>query len=76
MPNVSKEIDINVTDGSLAGHGGGDAIMVRQFVEMIANEENTEMLSAVEHSVESHLVALLAEQSRLHNGESLPIELE
>ena len=72
----SKEIDINVTDGSLAGHGGGDAIMVRQFVEMIANEENTEMLSAVEHSVESHLVALLAEQSRLHNGESLLIELE
>ena len=71
----SEEFDINVTDGSLAGHGGGDAIMLKQFVELLGSGKDTEMLSAVEHSVESHLVALLAEQSRLQNGASLPVEL-
>ena len=33
------------------------------------------MLSSIEHSIESHLVALLAEESRLENGRSLKVEL-
>lgn len=71
----TEEIDLNVTDGSMAGHGGGDAIMVKQFIELLASKKDDEMLSSIEHSIESHLVALLAEQSRLAHGKSLPIEL-
>ena len=59
----------------MAGHGGGDAIMVKQFIELLASKKDDEMLSSIEHSIESHLVALLAEQSRLAHGKSLPIEL-
>lgn len=71
----SEEMDLNVTDGSMAGHGGGDAVMVKQFVELLASGRDDEMLSSVEHSIESHLVALLAERSRLEHGRSLPVEL-
>ena len=71
----SKEIDLQVTDGSMAGHGGGDAVMMQQFVELLASGRDDEMLSSIEHSIESHLVALLAEESRLKDGESLPVEL-
>lgn len=51
----SEEMDLNVTDGSMAGHGGGDAVMVKQFVELLASGRDDEMLSSVEHSIESHL---------------------
>ena len=71
----SEEMDLNVTDGSMAGHGGGEAVMVKQFVELLASGRDDEMLSSVEHSIESHLVALLAERSRLEHGRSLPVEL-
>lgn len=70
-----EEIDLQVTDGSMAGHGGGDSVMMKQFVELLASDRDDEMLSSIEHSIESHLVALLAEKSRLHHGKSLPIEL-
>ena len=71
----TEEIDLNVTDGSMAGHGGGDAIMVKQFIELLASKKDDEMLSSIEHSIESHLVALLAEQSRLEHGKSIPVNL-
>ncbi len=70
-----EELDLQVTDGSMAGHGGGDAVMMKQFIELLASGKDDEMLSSIEHSIESHLVALLAEKSRLNHGESLPVEL-
>lgn len=70
-----KELDLKVTDGSMAGHGGGDAIMVKEFIELLGSGEDTGMLSSIEHSIESHLVALLAERSRLERGRSIPVKL-
>lgn len=69
-----QEYNLNVTDGSLAGHGGGDARMMKEFVKRIACGDENEMLSAIEHSIESHLVALLAEESRKQEGKSLKVE--
>lgn len=69
-----QEIDLHVTDGSMAGHGGGDAVMVKEFAALLASGKEDEMLSSIEHSIESHLVSLLAEESRLKKGASLPIE--
>ena len=71
----TEEIDLNITDGSMAGHGGGDAVMVKQFVDLLRSGRDDEMQSSIEHSIESHLVALLAENSRLDEGRSLPVEL-
>ena len=70
-----KEFDLQVTDGSMAGHGGGDNIMMKQFIELLSSGKEDQMLSSIEHSIESHLVALLAEESRLANGQSLPVKL-
>ena len=71
----SEEIDINAEEGPLAGHGGGDDVMVRRFVEKLKNDDGSEMLSTIEASVESHIVALLAEESRLDGGKSLDVIL-
>ncbi|MEG1568860.1 MAG: Gfo/Idh/MocA family oxidoreductase [Oscillospiraceae bacterium] len=73
----SEIFDINVVDVSLAGHGGGDALMMKEFVQLLSegSKSDNEMQSNIEHSIESHVVALLAEQSRLNNGESLEVSI-
>ncbi len=70
-----EEIDLHVTDGSMAGHGGGDAVMMKEFIDLLASGRDDEMESSIERSIESHLVALLAERSRLEDGASLPVRL-
>lgn len=45
------------------GHGGGDAVMVDSLYEMIVNP-NAKIQTSLEASVESHLMALCAEESR------------
>ena len=44
------------------GHGGGDAMMVRDFYKMLAGEG--ELGTTLDRSIESHLMALAAEKSR------------
>ncbi len=70
-----QEYDLNVQDGSMAGHGGGDAVMMREFIQTIGQDSQVEMLSSVEHSIESHLVALLAEESRKNQGQGIEVRL-
>ena len=43
-------------------HGGGDALLVDSFYEALAN--NAESSTSLVGSVESHLIALAAEESR------------
>ncbi|MEG1677420.1 MAG: Gfo/Idh/MocA family oxidoreductase [Clostridia bacterium] len=63
------EIDITKLTDDFSGHGGGDTRMVREFVRLVAGEELTSStLSSIDRSVESHLVALAAETSRLAGG--------
>ena len=70
-----ERLELQVDDESMAGHGGGDQVMMREFISLLASGRDDEMLSSIEHSIESHLVALLAEESRLQNGASLPVEI-
>ena len=70
-----EQIDLRVTDGSMAGHGGGDNLMMEEFIKLLRNGKEDTMLSSIEHSIESHLVALLAEKSRLANGQSMKVEM-
>lgn len=67
-------VDITVDGESLAGHGGGDFIMMDQFVELLAEEKEMGMMTAIEKSIESHVVALLAEESRVNGGKSIEIK--
>lgn len=69
------EIDITKLGESLAGHGGGDYRMMDRFIELMQNPEaNKSMGTTIERSIESHVVALLAEESRINGGKCLSLE--
>lgn len=69
------EIDITKLGESLAGHGGGDYRMMDQFIELMQNPDaQTGMMTSIERSIESHVVALLAEESRVNGGQCLEIK--
>ena len=67
--------DVSVNKEEMAGHGGGDKLMMDELVQLIRGDSMGSMQTSIEQSIESHLVALLAEESRLRNGESLPVRL-
>lgn len=59
--------------GAFAGHGGGDAGMMAQLCRTI-RENDTKARTSVEASVESHVMALAAEESRINGGK--PVDLD
>ena len=50
------------------GHSGSDVSMMKDFVELVAGGGTAKSVSAASESIESHLMALAAEDSREHNG--------
>ena len=71
LPFVGESdlIDVNTLTEDFSGHGGGDARMVDDLLHLVSGEnEGGEMLTSISRSVESHLVALAAEYSRLNHG--------
>lgn len=72
-----EEKNINqasITD-RFAGHGGGDAKMMEYVCNLFTDrEEHLDVLTNVDVSVESHVMALAAEASRLANGKSISLE--
>ena len=53
-----------------AGHGGGDDRMMDAFVEMLA-DEGTAPKTSIDVSVDSHIMAMAAEHSRLCGGQNV-----
>lgn len=51
------------------GHGGGDMGLVNAFYQALLSQEN--LCTTLESSIESHLMAFAAEESRLHDGEMI-----
>lgn len=47
-------------------HGGGDHLLVKDWVQAISQQDKTLLSSSIEASVESHLMAFAAERSRLN----------
>lgn len=47
------------------GHGGGDVLMIKKFYDIL--EGNAEPDTSLDKSIESHLIALAAEESRKKN---------
>jgi hypothetical protein len=59
-----EKIDIEVNQG---GHGGGDENFMNDFMKQYLNDKK--FSSTLEMSIESHIMAFLAEESRVNNGE-------
>lgn len=57
------------------GHGGGDKRLIRDLINLMKeNGETSSSLTTLERSLESHYVALAAEESRVLSGR--PVELK
>lgn len=46
-------------------HGGGDHLLIRDWIQAIAQQDKSLLSSTIEASIESHLIAYAAERSRL-----------
>ncbi|MBE7558984.1 Gfo/Idh/MocA family oxidoreductase [bacterium] len=58
-----------------SGHGGGDYGLVRDFVQAVSRQDPTLLSSTIEASMESHLMAFAAEESRLAGGRVTEIDI-
>ncbi len=50
----------------LSGHGGGDFILISKFIEALLDPNNPQPLTNARESIESHLMAFAADESRLN----------
>lgn len=64
-----EEIDVRTLTNDFSGHAGGDARMLREFIDLISGEPMSPTLTSIGRSVESHLLALAAETSRMNGGQ-------
>ncbi|WP_285826314.1 Gfo/Idh/MocA family oxidoreductase, partial [Parabacteroides goldsteinii] len=64
---VSKTYNANAEDAlnyEGVGHGGGDAGMIRDWIQAIRRQDASLMSTPLDESLESHLIAFAAERSR------------
>lgn len=67
-------IDITELTNDFSNHGGGDNRLMDDFVKVLNGKSNECIgISAIENSIQSHLIAFAAEKSRLSNG--MPVRL-
>lgn len=64
-------IDLSKVTDNGYGHGGGDYQLVKDLYDIVLG--NKEQTTSLAHSVESHLMGICAEKSRLHKGKSVKV---
>ena len=64
---------INELTDDLEGHGGGDHRMIDELYDIMTGK-NPEVATSIDESIESHYMALAAEESRLKGGQLIEIE--
>ena len=69
----TQVIDLTSFTDDFSGHGGGDVRMVKQFADYVMTGKRTESITDLDISLESHLIALAAEESRKRQGKSISI---
>jgi len=57
-----------------SGHGGGDNGLVRDWVQAVSRGDESLLVTALEASMESHLIGFAAEDSRLAGGSPKTID--
>ena len=66
--------DFNQTEEDMAGHGGGEEVLVKEFLDYIRGAR-PDGITSLEVSIESHLIAFAAEESRVNGGRCIEIKL-
>lgn len=61
-------IDVRALTDDFSGHGGGDVRMVEDMLDLMDGKDTPKALTTIDRSVESHYIALAAEESRVHGG--------
>lgn len=68
-------IDVTKLASDFSGHGGGDNRMVEELIDLlISGKEPGSSITSLDRSVQSHLVALAAEKSRVNGGACVSID--
>lgn len=68
------KVNVNAYTDDFSGHGGGDNRMMEEFIQLVSGRSvDTSNLTTIDNSIQSHLIALAAEQSRINGGESIVI---
>jgi hypothetical protein len=57
-----------------SGHGGGDWLLARDFVQAVAQQNPKLLTSTIDESIESHIMGFMAEESR-KNGKVMQIRM-
>ncbi len=70
--DVEEEIDTN----QLGGHGGGDPRLIKDFFETIKSQNSKDNLTSAQRSLQSHLMAFVAEISRKAGKHGKPIDFK
>ena len=68
---IVRTVDVSAAQHGNA-HGGGDALVIRDFIALITGRPVSPCVTTLEGSVTGHRLAFLAEQSRLSGGATLP----
>lgn len=63
----AEVFELGVPASEYAGHGGGDWRMMEELCRILRTDDAT-VRTGIDVSVESHAIAMAAEESRLHNG--------
>lgn len=66
--------DIKAITSNLAGHGGGDERLMKDFIHILDQEVKHTHLTSIERTIDSHYIAFMAEESRMKNGEIIFME--
>lgn len=61
----TKEVIWEKTEEDEMGHGGGDFGLIKQFLKAVRRKDSSLFSSNLEASIESHVMAFAAEESRL-----------
>ncbi|MCL2752071.1 MAG: Gfo/Idh/MocA family oxidoreductase [Firmicutes bacterium] len=70
---VSKKIDVRQhAANGLAGHGGGDALLVKDIAAIYGGGRGAS-LTSIENSMQSHAIGFAAEASRKTGGMLMPV---
>ena len=68
-----EKIALDPVSDEFAGHGGGDSRMMEYLCHLI-REGDENALTSVDASVESHIMALAAEESRKNGGKAITLK--
>lgn len=75
IEEFGKEPETYATaEGDMSGHAGGDNRLIHDFLEAVKEGADEDKLrTGIDVSIQSHIIALAAEESRLNGGK--PVEL-